>query len=107
MTDGRKVTARLIGTDPSTDVAVLQLETHTSLPTVPLGDSSKLRVGQVGNRPLIVTTLLYTAPSHFRHRNSGYGSSTDVAVLQLETHTSLPTVPLGDSSKLRVGQVRI
>lgn len=52
--DGHKVKAELLGWDPISDVAVLQLEKHDSpfLP-VKLGDSSQLRVGQhvlvVGN----------------------------------------------------------
>jgi S1-C subfamily serine protease len=43
---GRTVTAKLVGTDPSTDVAVLDVDVPASqLSPVPLGDSSKLRVG--------------------------------------------------------------
>ncbi len=51
--DGRKFKARVVGRDKLTDVALLQLEDASDLPTVPFGDSSKLRVGDaviaVGN----------------------------------------------------------
>jgi S1-C subfamily serine protease len=43
--DGRSFTARLIGRDPRSDLAVLQIQ-GDNLPIAPLGDSSKLVVGQ-------------------------------------------------------------
>jgi Do/DeqQ family serine protease len=42
--DGRNFKAKLIGTDPDTDVAVVQIPAH-DLTALPLADSSKLRVG--------------------------------------------------------------
>lgn len=44
--DKRKFKAKLIGTDPRTDVAVLKID-GTRLPSLTLGDSSKLKVGDV------------------------------------------------------------
>jgi serine protease Do/serine protease DegQ len=44
--DDRKFTAKLIGTDPKTDVAVIKIDA-TNLPTVILADSDKLRVGDI------------------------------------------------------------
>jgi serine protease Do len=44
-TDGKTFPAKLIGRDPRTDLAVIQVEGQ-SLPILPLGDSSKLVVGQ-------------------------------------------------------------
>src|SRR5579863_9671585 len=46
LSDKREFTAKLIGADAKTDVAVLKIEAK-GLPTLPLGDSSKLQVGDV------------------------------------------------------------
>mmetsp|Transcript_52101 Transcript_52101/g.136130 ORF Transcript_52101/g.136130 Transcript_52101/m.136130 type:complete len:372 (-) Transcript_52101:338-1453(-) len=48
LADGRKMSATVIGTDPSTDLAVCQLDSvKESVPYAELGDSSSLRVGQL------------------------------------------------------------
>jgi len=51
--DGRSFTAKLVGTDAVTDVALLKISSEKSLPTVEFGDDKKLRVGDwvvaVGN----------------------------------------------------------
>lgn len=44
LTDRREFKAKVLGADPKTDVAVLQIEA-TGLPTVKLGQTSQLRVG--------------------------------------------------------------
>ncbi|MGD9954154.1 MAG: DegQ family serine endoprotease [Burkholderiales bacterium] len=44
LTDRREFRAKLLGADPATDVAVLRIEAQ-NLPTVRLGDPSRLRVG--------------------------------------------------------------
>ena len=43
--DGRELDAKLIGTDPMSDVALIKIEA-TGLPTVRLGDSDDLKVGE-------------------------------------------------------------
>ncbi|PKV62664.1 trypsin-like peptidase domain-containing protein [Pontibacter ramchanderi] len=43
--DRRTFEAKLIGTDPSTDLALLKVEA-SNLPVVPLGDSDKVQVGE-------------------------------------------------------------
>ncbi len=46
LSDEREFTAKVIGTDPKTDVAVVKIDA-TNLPVVTLADSDKLRVGDV------------------------------------------------------------
>src|SRR5256714_7053185 len=43
--DKREFTAKVVGTDPNTDVAVIKIDTRT-LPTVQFGNSDSTRVGQ-------------------------------------------------------------
>jgi hypothetical protein len=45
MSDKRELPAKLIGTDPATDLALLKIQA-TGLPTMPWGDSSKLKVAE-------------------------------------------------------------
>ncbi len=46
LSDDREFLAKVIGTDPKTDIAVIKIEAG-NLPTVTLADSDKLRVGDV------------------------------------------------------------
>ena len=46
LNDGRKLVAKVIGTDPKTDVAVVKIDAD-QLPFVTLADSDKIRVGDV------------------------------------------------------------
>lgn len=52
-TGEKEFKARVVGTDPPTDVAVLKIDIDRKLPALPLGDSDKLEVGDtvlaVGN----------------------------------------------------------
>lgn len=43
--DGREFTAKLIGKDPLTDIALLQVDNAKNLNAIPMADSDKLRVG--------------------------------------------------------------
>ncbi|MDJ0612231.1 MAG: DegQ family serine endoprotease [Rhizobiaceae bacterium] len=43
--DGSKLVAELVGTDPKTDIAVLKVEPEGKLNAVPFGDSGKARIG--------------------------------------------------------------
>jgi S1-C subfamily serine protease len=47
LNDGRHVPARVLGRDPDTDIAVLRAETSDRLPAARLGNSKKVRPGQV------------------------------------------------------------
>jgi serine protease Do len=54
LVDGREFTARVIGRDPKTDLALIKISSlFKDLPVLPLGDSDKIRVGDwvlaVGN----------------------------------------------------------
>ena len=44
LTDNRTFTAKLVGSDPPSDLAVLKIEAN-GLPTIPMGDSDRVRVG--------------------------------------------------------------
>lgn len=44
--DGRSFDAEVIGKDASLDIAVLRVKTHEKLPSLSLGDSDKMRVGE-------------------------------------------------------------
>jgi serine protease Do len=50
---GRTVQARIVGRDPQTDIALIKIDSPQPLPTVPLGDSDRIRKGDwaiaVGN----------------------------------------------------------
>ncbi|HET9951310.1 MAG TPA: Do family serine endopeptidase [Candidatus Eisenbacteria bacterium] len=45
LSDHRKLRAKVVGSDPGTDVAVLKVENGGDLPVVPLGDSDEIRIG--------------------------------------------------------------
>ncbi|MFO0965339.1 MAG: trypsin-like peptidase domain-containing protein [Gemmataceae bacterium] len=47
LNDGRELSGRLVGADPWTDLAVVQAEGEGPLPHGVMGDSNKLRVGQL------------------------------------------------------------
>jgi serine protease Do len=47
LADEREFEAEIIGTDEKTDTALLKIESEEALPTVPLGDSTGIRVGDI------------------------------------------------------------
>ena len=55
--NSRVMSATVVGRDPPTDVAVLRVDA-TGLPSLPLGDSDAVRVGD-----WVIACLLYTSPS--------------------------------------------
>ena len=46
LNDGKKLEARVVGTDPDSDIAVLKVDSN-KLPAITVGDSSNMRVGDV------------------------------------------------------------
>ncbi len=47
LADGRIANAKIVGRDPDTDLAVLQLDLKKDIPVMPMGHSDRLRVGDV------------------------------------------------------------
>lgn len=60
LNDKRKFDAKIIGTDPSTDIALLKIDA-TNLPTIPFGDSNQLKLGEwvlaIGNPFNLTSTV--------------------------------------------------
>jgi serine protease Do len=46
LSDNREFAGKVVGTDPKTDVAVVKINA-TGLPTLPIGDSSRMQVGDI------------------------------------------------------------
>ncbi|PYQ70963.1 MAG: peptidase [Acidobacteria bacterium] len=46
LSDGRTMRARVVGSDPDTDIALIKVDGQTGLPVAPLGDSLSLRMGE-------------------------------------------------------------
>ncbi|HEV7502469.1 MAG TPA: Do family serine endopeptidase [Vicinamibacteria bacterium] len=91
LTDGRTMKATVVGADAPSDLAVLKVDAH-SLPTLALGDSDQVRVGDVAlavGNPLGVgqTVTMGIVSAKGRATGSGNGSfedflQTDAAINQ-------------------------
>ncbi|MDD2798743.1 MAG: Do family serine endopeptidase [Bacteroidales bacterium] len=76
LNDNRTFKAKLIGTDPVTDIALIKIE-EQNLPTIPFGDSEKLKVGEwvlaVGN-PFNLTSTVTAGIVSAKARSLGVGA---------------------------------
>jgi serine protease Do len=74
LADGRKLPADLISADPDADLAILKIHSDTPLPTIELGDSSDLMIGEpaiaVGN-PMGFSHSVSTGIVASLHRDIG------------------------------------
>ena len=78
LNDNREYSARIIGTDPQTDLALIKIN-GKNLPTLPIGDSDKLKVGEwvlaVGNPYNLSSTVTAGIVSAKARSMGGDGSN--------------------------------
>ena len=78
LNDNREFSARIIGTDPNTDLALIKIN-GKSLPTLPVGDSDNLKVGEwvlaVGNPYNLSSTVTAGIVSAKARSMGGEGSN--------------------------------
>ena len=76
LNDNRKFEGKVIGADPTTDIALIKVEA-SNLPTIPFGDSEKLKVGEwvlaVGNPFNLTSTVTAGIVSAKSRGNIGAG----------------------------------
>jgi Do/DeqQ family serine protease len=89
--DGRTLEGKVLGTDPLTDVAVVQVRAE-NLPTVKLGDSESLQVGEwaiaIGN-PLGLDNTVTTGIISAKDRNGSQIGANDKRVDFLQTDAAI------------------
>lgn len=81
LNDNRKFNAKIIGTDPDTDIALIKIE-GDDFPYIPFGDSDKLKVGEwviaVGNPFNLTSTVTKGIVSAKARGNIGGSRSTSI-----------------------------
>jgi len=100
---GRTYSATVVGTDPTADVAVIQLKGASGLKTIPLGDSSSVQPGDavvamgnaggVGGAPSVVTGTVRAVDQTITASDQG-GTNAETLTGLIETNA--PVAP-GDS----------
>lgn len=77
LSDGSEYKAKIIGRDPKTDLALIKIKAHEKLTPIPLGDSSKLQVGDwviaIGN-PYGLGNTVTAGIVSAKYRHIGLGS---------------------------------
>ncbi|MEZ4602778.1 MAG: trypsin-like peptidase domain-containing protein [Desulfobacterales bacterium] len=61
LNDGREFQADLVGADPQTDLAVLRIDARDHLPSIAMGNSADLMIGE--------TVIAISNPFGFKHRD--------------------------------------
>ncbi len=93
LNDSREFVGRIIGTDPNTDLALVKIESEDELPTIPIGNSDDLKIGEwvlaVGNPFNLTSTVTAGIVSAKARKLDVYGNSgiesfiqTDAAINQ-------------------------
>ena len=87
LNDQRQFEATLVGTDPTTDIALLKIEA-TDLPTISFGESDDLKVGEwvlaVGN-PFMLTSTVTAGIVSAKARQIGAGSNNRSGQMNIES----------------------
>jgi Do/DeqQ family serine protease len=98
LNDKRTYTAKIIGTDPSTDVALLKID-ETNLPYLPFGNSDDVKIGEwvlaVGN-PFNLTSTVTAGIVSAKARSLGAISNSDKMNIQSFIQTDA-AVNMGNS----------
>lgn len=87
LNDNRKFTAKVVGADPNTDIALIKIEAK-DLPMIPFGDSEKIKVGEwvlaVGNPFNLTSTVTAGIVSAKGRGISGAGGSKIESFIQTD-----------------------
>ena len=104
--DGRKLEARVLGADPKTDLALLEVDAGEALPVVEFGDSDRTRVGDwvvaVGN-PFGLGGTVTAGIVSGRGRDIGSGPYDDFLQVDAPINRGSSGGPLFDRSGRVVG----
>ena len=104
--DGRKLEARIVGADPKTDLALLEVDAPESLPVVEFGNSDRTRVGDwvvaVGN-PFGLGGTVTAGIVSGRGRDIGAGPYDDFIQIDAPINRGNSGGPLFDRSGRVVG----
>jgi len=78
--DGREIEARVVGSDPKTDLALVRLKKNGPYPALPMGDSDRLRVGDwvlASGNPFGLENTVTAGIVSAKERNIGAGPYDD------------------------------
>ena len=104
--DGRKLEAQVVGVDPKTDLALIEVDAGESLPVVEFGDSDRTRVGDwvvaVGN-PFGLGGTVTAGIVSGRGRDIGSGPYDDFLQIDAPINRGNSGGPLFDRSGRVVG----